>query len=309
MKGIELSRKFYKESVRSMLENEFSGYIDRIAVGLVGEGSECFGYDDEVSLDHDFEPGVCLWLTAEDDAAIGFSLMAAYDRLPKELNGFSLRRKSNGAGKKHGVFTINEFYRERIGLPAAPVSWQEWFYLPEHALSTAVNGAVFCDDLGAFSAIRNTLKKGYPYDVKLKKLSARLALMAQSGQYNFPRCLQHREEGAAHLALYEFINHTFYVLFLLNGCYTPFYKWRFRALSQLSGFEDVYGCMLKLLKDVPSEQKVQLIDKICKRIILELKHQGITASDEIYLEYQALEISKQIRNKEIRRLHLMETGE
>ena len=309
MKGLELSKKFYETYGRPMLEEAFSDYAARIAVGLVGNGSECFGFDDAISTDHDFEPGFCLWLTEEDAAEIGNSLVVAYNRLPKEFLGFSLQQKGKGSAPKHGVFTIKEFYRSHIGLSGAPSNWEEWFYLPEYALATAVNGQVFRDDLGAFSSVRNTLKKGYPRDVKLKKLAARLALMAQSGQYNYPRCLKHQEEGAAQLALYEFVNHAFHAIFLLKGCYTPYYKWRFRALSELSGTEKIYSALLELLQENSSDRKERLIHKICQWVLHELKFMGLTASDEIYLEHQAMEVSKQIRDPEIRNLHLMETGE
>ena len=39
MKGIEISRAFYEEYGKPMIEKEFSEYADRIAVGLVGHGS------------------------------------------------------------------------------------------------------------------------------------------------------------------------------------------------------------------------------------------------------------------------------
>lgn len=53
MKGIEQARKFYTEVGKKMIADEFGDYQNRIAVGLVGHGSECFGFDDEVSRDHD----------------------------------------------------------------------------------------------------------------------------------------------------------------------------------------------------------------------------------------------------------------
>ena len=63
MQGLELSKRYFEEFGRPMLERDFGEYLDRIAIGLVGHGSECFGYDDEISTDHDFTPGFCLWIT------------------------------------------------------------------------------------------------------------------------------------------------------------------------------------------------------------------------------------------------------
>ena len=56
MKGLELCELYYKEVGAPMIAGKFPGYEEKIAVGLVGDGSECFGYDDELSRDHDWGP-------------------------------------------------------------------------------------------------------------------------------------------------------------------------------------------------------------------------------------------------------------
>ena len=58
MNGMELAERYYETYGRPMLHEKYPEYETRIAVGLVGEGSECFGFDDRISRDHDFGP-VC----------------------------------------------------------------------------------------------------------------------------------------------------------------------------------------------------------------------------------------------------------
>ena len=55
---IEKNRRFYEKYVADLIHTKFGAYEDRIAVGIAGEGSDCFGYDDEISRDHDFGTGV-----------------------------------------------------------------------------------------------------------------------------------------------------------------------------------------------------------------------------------------------------------
>ena len=92
MKGLELSEKYFFEIGLHMLQKIFAQYIDRIAAGLVGEGSECYGVDDEISRDHDWGASFCLWLTPEDYTKIGCELQVAYTDLPKEFLGYEQRK-------------------------------------------------------------------------------------------------------------------------------------------------------------------------------------------------------------------------
>ena len=66
MNGLELSRAFYDQHGLPMLERDFPELLPFLAIGLFGSGSECLGFDDAVSEDHDFEPGFCILLPEED---------------------------------------------------------------------------------------------------------------------------------------------------------------------------------------------------------------------------------------------------
>ena len=48
---------FYETLGKQMIHKKFLQYENRIAVGMVGEGSDCYGFDDEISMDHDYGIG------------------------------------------------------------------------------------------------------------------------------------------------------------------------------------------------------------------------------------------------------------
>ena len=197
MRGLEEARAFYEAYGREMLHREFADFEGRIAVGLAGHGSECFGFDDALSRDHDWERGFCLWLSDEDDVAIGVALSRAYRALPIERAG----PRSDLGEQNRGVRRYSDFFRRYTGSPGAPEDWRQWMAIPSYALAEATNGEIWRDDAGVFTGIRNTLLRGMPEDVRLKKLAARAVEMAQAGQYNYTRCIKHGQEeiGRAHV--------------------------------------------------------------------------------------------------------------
>lgn len=246
MKGLELAREYYFSVGKPVLEAEFPEYLPRIAAGFAGEGSECLGYDDEISRDHDFGPGFCLWLTKEDYRAVGRQMQQVYQNLPGEFRGFGSRRMAGCSKGRVGVMEISSFYGRFIGNEQPPASLVRWLYLPEDKLAAAVSGEVFEDPLGSFSRIRQVLSGYYPEDVRVKKIAARAVMMAQSGQYNYGRCMRRGDVVAAGLAEAEFVRSALSMIYLLNRRYAPFYKWMFRGLSR----EDILGEALPLLKEL-----------------------------------------------------------
>ena len=303
MKGLEEARLLYEQQGKEMLHSFFPGYEGRIAVGLAGHGSECFGYDDELSRDHDFEPGFCLWLTDEDDIHIGPRLARSY----RELTGSGTSLKSAMGEKKLGVLRISDFYRRYTGSSGAPESAEHWLSLPSWALAEATNGQVWRDDLGAFTVIRNTLLHGMPEDVRLKKIAARAVEMAQSGQYNYLRCLHHGEAGSAQLALTEFVRSSCSMVFLLNRRHEPYYKWVFRAMAKLDKLSSLKDALeFLLLGENDSRLKEGVIEDICASVITEMRAQELTDSPSDYLEDHAFEAQERITSRSIRAMHIME---
>ncbi len=311
MKGLELSRKFYKECGEPMLQEQFSDILPFVAVGLVGSGSECYGYDDEISRDHDFEPGFCIFIPDESivDSKRAFELEKAYARLPREFMGFNRSLYSAVGGNRHGVIKTADFFEAKVGSRDGILTIGQWLTLPDYALAEAVNGAVFCDNYGEFTDLRNKLTR-YPEDIRLKKLAGHLLLMGQSGQYNYNRCIHRGETAAAQLAIFEFVKSTLSVLFLLNNKYMPYYKWSFRALKD---FGHEYKLLADILEFLISSnnsteialQKSRTIEEVCVKITNELKTQNLTNSTSSEMEQQAYIVNNVIKDNDIRNMHIL----
>ena len=325
--GMELARRFWEQAGKPMLQSRYPDYAERIAVGLVGYGSECFGFDDALSRDHDFAPRFCLWLTDEDYAAIGTALQEDYERIAHawrsehssaDLPDSPTTPRAQGTMRRDGVFRIGDFFETLTGYREAPPqdAPHEWLALDESTLATATNGRVFADALGAFSSTR----QGFtfmPEDVRLSLISRRLGMLSQAGQYNLPRMLQRGDGAAAMTSIHEFAQAAISLVFLVNNPvsvgYAPYYKWRFAALRRLSRrmatrlpgvcaqLEEILHLASAACFGVPgttAEHKASttatppadrinaIIERICADIVSELQREGLTRSQETFLEWQ-----------------------
>lgn len=307
MKGMELAKAYYYE-YGDYLRGKFPGYADRMAFGLVGEGSECFGYDDQISQDHDFGPGFCVWITRDTARTIGRQLQAEYEALPGTCQGYTRNETAEGAGRV-GVIPIDRFYARYTNCTDVPQTNLEWLRIPERFLSIATNGEVFSDPEGEFTRIRNELKKYYPQDVLKKKIAARAAVMAQSGQYNFPRCMQRGDLNAAYLAIGEFIQAACSMLYLLERKYMPFYKWAFRGMQEFTLCRAQADALQQLIAlgngAETAAQRQNIIESVCAFTAQELCRQGFSNTQEAFLQAHLPSIMAGIMDPQIRQLHVM----
>ncbi len=243
MTAAERARSLYETYGAPMLRERFPDYEGRVAVGFAGEGSDCFGWDDAISRDHDYGPGFCLWLTEGDYARIGDALNEAYDALlashaPEA--GYNPRLSG-----RRGARTIRSFYEGilhlRVGEEHFSLSEAQWLALDEDALAAAVNGAVFRDDLGAFSSIRETLRGYYPERVWRRRLAHELRMFSQYAQSNYARSMARGDLLTAGLCRARGTEAALRLMFLLNRRYAPYYKWLRRAAGGLPRLTAVCG--------------------------------------------------------------------
>lgn len=310
MKGLELAWQYYEVCGRDMLQAQFSQVLPYLAIGLAGSGSECCGFDDEISRDHDFEPAFCIFLPGEDvvDRRTAFLLERAYAKLPKEFQGWTRSPVNPVGGSRHGVIRMADFFLEKTGSPDGNLSPEQWFSVPEYGLLEATNGAVFADPYGQFTAIREKLRY-YPEDVRRKKLAGHLLLMGQAGQYNYGRCIARGETAAAQLAVFAFVQSALHSIYLLNRAYMPYYKWSFRGLKdlpQLGGLaEDLEYLISSGNTSREAQQKTERIEMVCAAITKTLGSQGLVEGPTAELERLSYALNDTITDHTIRNLHIL----
>ncbi len=271
MSGLKLCRAYYEAYCKPMLETQFPEYADKIAVGLVGEGSDCFGYDDAYSRDHDWGPGLLLWVTDEVYAEIGEALEKAYEALPKEYQGFAYEETTQAVGRR-GVQRIEDFYKGLLGSENCPKgdAWRieniKWENISDDRLAAAVNGEVFADKSGEFSQIRTLLKEGYPKRLWYLKIAEAAARFSQNGQYNYLRMRKRGDMVSAGLMLSDAVKEALKLLYYVAGEYPPHDKWLMRGLQKRAELGQILTLMENIMLRGAAEDKTKELEQLGEQL-------------------------------------------
>ena len=275
--NLERSREFYETVGKQMIHNKFPQYENRIAVGMVGEGSDCYGFDDDISKDHDYEIGFCMWLTDSDYKMIGESLQEAYDELIQSEDRLRYRR---------GVMRISDFYKNRV---------------EEFELAEACNGEVFADPLGEFTALRENLLAYYPDSVWRKKLAQSMHEFSQYAQSNYARMMARGDILTARICIGKAVETTMDLVYLLNRSYAPYYKWKKKGMERFPISREILP-LLEELVSLPVQAEawkgvnyhasrvnmkdrcVVLLEQLAGILLNELRKQDLVSGRDVFLE-------------------------
>lgn len=279
-KGLDICKSYYEKYGVPMIHDKFPEYETQIAVGLFGEGSDCFGFDDEFSRDHDWGPGFMLLVRKGIYDKIGISLQEAYDELPKEYMGYKRLDTQEGMGRV-GVICIEDHLcryladmfgvNDKADMASAlglltdselmgMVTQDRLQYVPETVLAQFVNGKIWRDDTGVISTIREKIGEYYSDSVRRHKLGVSLILTGQCGQYNLIRELKRGDRVTALTYLADYMKNMLHTLFIINRTYAPYDKWLTRAVGDLKIHPEISDIM-RALTDIFIEDMAKAKDQ------------------------------------------------
>lgn len=258
MSGLTLSEEFFLCIAKESLFARFGAYTDRMAIGLVGEGSECFGFDDAISADHDFGPGFCIWLPEEVYQEIGSALQSWYDALPTTYKGY-IRQTVHGAGRV-GVWSMEAFFKHFTGLSnASEASTEDVLYrfMDEH-MAALFNGRIFYDPSGVFTKRRQAFYDLYTEHIWKQKIAASLILLGKYGQYNYLRAVKREDFVTAQMILYKYIEELLKLVHYVNYRFPPYYKWLRKSASMQDKLA-VLADLTNALADFSAQKDVEKV--------------------------------------------------
>jgi hypothetical protein len=242
LQGLELSRRFYFEAVRPILERRFPRLEH--AAALIGAGSEVLGFDDDVSADHHWGPRVQLF--PRDLAPAAEIYQALVDELPVEFGGYSTSfGPPNEQGTRmlvavehgpvaHRVDTLDlrAYLRDQLGVdPLERFGVVDWLVTPTQRLLELTAGAVFADPIGDLTRTRELLA-WYPHDVWLVAMAGHWRRIAEL-EHLCGRAASRGDEIGSRTIAASLVRDLMKLALLQERRYPPYPKWLGTAYERL----------------------------------------------------------------------------
>jgi hypothetical protein len=243
--GLELSRLFYIEAVKPILDADFPDL--RYSAALKGSGSEILGFDTEMSADHHWGARLMLFLAEDDFPEYRDAIHETLSRkLPYEIRGHSTnftlysekdnslvptKIKNGLVNHRVQIFTIRQFILDYLGFDIRQtIEPADWLTFPEQKLRTLVEGAIYHDEIG----LRETLAPFayYPRDVWLYLLASGWNRISQEEHLMGRAGIAGDEIGSGVIAS-RLVRDLMRLCFLMEKQYAPYPKWFGTAFSLL----------------------------------------------------------------------------
>lgn len=294
IKGVELSKLFYQQEVKPILDLGFPEL--KYSSALFGWGSETLGYDTAQSSDHHWGPRVILFLAEKDFSEFSQKIKDALaNKLPYDFMGYSTNfRKAEENGVRVSetissgpvnhmvdVFTIKSFWDMRLKFdPYQEITMLDWLTFPQQRLLEMTSGEVFHDGLEELNKTREKFQY-YPREVWLYMLSAQWSKISEEEAF-VGRTGDVGDELGSQVVASRIVKQLMELCFLMEQKYYPYTKWFGTAFSKLDIAPKLAPILTKvLLSSFWKEREEQLTQAY--KVVAE-KHNSLKITPELSTE-------------------------
>ena len=292
MKGLDLNERYYRETVRPILDAYFPELEHSAA--LLGWSSEVLGFDDDTSTDHNWGPRFWLFLSNQDAEKYSDQVdKCLADYLPAEFLGHPTAFdyiEQRGERKYHrhniNIATVAEYFKQYLGADlAVELTPADWLTFPQHKLRGVTSGRVFYGGLGELESARRRFA-WYPRDVWYYMLAAQWQKVFEEQAF-IGRCGQVGDEiGAAVIAARQ-IDNLIKLGFMIERTYAPYSKWLGTAFSKLESSAELAPIFMEALGAAGWREKERKLAEAYPLVIRRFNDLGIVEpmSDEVSLYF------------------------
>ncbi|MER7057534.1 MULTISPECIES: DUF4037 domain-containing protein [unclassified Streptomyces] len=241
--GLELSRRFYREAVRPLLDEAVPGIVHSAA--RLGGGSEVLGFDTVRSTDHEWGPRLQLFLHPKDVTRHGTAIKKLLSaRLPKTFLGYPTHFAATAEagiqimqatdGPVHHRVDITDpatWFTAQLGFdPGRDVTALDWLATPTQRLAEVTASAVFHDGLDRLGPARARLA-WYPHDLWLHLLACQWQRIAREEAF-VGRCGEVGDELGSAVVAARLVRDLMRLCLLMDRRYPPYSKWLGSAFAR-----------------------------------------------------------------------------
>lgn len=249
--GIEISTNFINEIVLPVLKTELPSDYGRLAVAIIGTGSETLGLDDEISRDHHWGPRANVMYLRADEARLATPIQTILQtKLPKKYLQYEIHTDLKSMISVCTT-SVEGFFETILNIEHLPERDLDWLKLCEMDLLHVTAGKVVYDGAGELTRYRQHLAY-YPDNVWKKRVADWCTYAAhREGAYNVQRSSKRNDEITSMMYLGQAFKRTMELCFILNKQYAPYTKWLNRTFRRLPKYGER---LAPLLDDIMAEQ-------------------------------------------------------
>ena len=271
IKGLKLNKQYfelYKPFILSLTEKE----RELVAACSIGFGSEMLGLDDEISEDHDFEPGFIILVSDDASEQLFAKLKKRYEELPKHFKRFYIRNLA----KRNGVFRLKDWLMQFGISDRNSISEEQAYYIS--------NGVIFMDSSHMIEKIRDTARENYEnsYATNLFRQAIKLA---QISEYNLSRMKKRGDMLSVSYLKNELNLELIKWCYLLAHKYFVSTKWSVRLIIDNKRIEKYRPLVIKALSEGITEEDYRTISRLIVNYFCEIGFIKYKDSDYV-LDYQ-----------------------